>query len=417
MALTTIQVHGEILDPDGLTPAVGTVTFTNRVELRDTVANVVYEPARWVATLDVNGEFTITLPVTDNPDITPLNWTYGVYVSTTQWREAFSIELPAALGPVAEFADLIPLDDPDTCTPDGTACAPISLVGQVETLQAEVDDILVSFVVSVNGESGIVILSAADVGADPAGSAAAVDALLHASDASWITSGTLDYRRLGGIIAENLSVVFGRATLVSPGTAADVWQWQYNGTRVTYINEYSCLRVRGIPDNQVPARFMSHNTRDGTPLATFQVGLSDAVTMLFQVLANGDILAPGGLSMLPSAYQPVSFNGTTASAALISDGANTGAPYTLGTTLHAAANRVYMEGAVANTGGVAIAGGTVLFTIAAAHKPTAWVQFNERTSTTLSARVTIRPDGTVRLDQSLAPLATVSFDGLNWRKN
>src|SRR5687768_13103767 len=138
MALTTIQVHGEILDPDGLTPAVGTVTFKNRVELRDTVANIVYEPATWVATLDASGEFTITLPTTDNPDITPLNWTYQVYVSTTQWREAFSIELPVALGPVAEFADLIPLDDPDACTPDGTACAPISLVGEVTALAADV---------------------------------------------------------------------------------------------------------------------------------------------------------------------------------------------------------------------------------------------------------------------------------------
>lgn len=419
MALTTITVHGEILDPDGLTPAVGTVTFSNRVELRDTVDNIVYEPARWVATLDLNGEFTIALPVTDNPDITPLDWTYGVYVSTTQWREAFSIELPAALGPVAEFADLIPLDDPDTCTPDGTACAPISVLADIAALQAAdialdarldtVEITVGALVATVNIHTGQITTLTTDL--------AALDALVHNSDAAWITSGTLDYRRLGGIIAENLTVVFGRATLVNPGTAADVWQWQYNGTRVTYVNEYACLRVRGIPDNQVPARFMSHNTRDGTSLATFQVGLSDATTMLFQVLANGDILAPGGLSMLPTLPVIPVYTGSAAAAALISDGASTGAPYTLSTTLHAAANRVYMDGAVVNNGAGAIAGGTVLFTIAAAHRPTAWVQFNERTSTTLSARVTIRPDGTVRLDQSLAVGATCSFDGLNWLKN
>lgn len=417
MAIVSVLIDGEIRDPDTLSPAVGTITFKSLTELRDTVANIVYEPGTWVETLDVNGQFQITLPSTDSPDVTPTGWLYQVYISTANWRRSFYISLPAALAPQVDFADLIEIDDPGSCTPDGTACAPISIVAQVEALQAEIDEILVSFVVSVNGEEGIVILSAADVGADPAGSAAAVNAQLHASDAAWITTGTLDYRRLGGIIAENLSVVFGRATLVSPGTAADVWQWQYNGQRVTYINEYSCLRVRGVPDTQVPARFMSHNTRDGTTLATFQVSLSDATTHLFQVLANGDILAPGGRSMLPTAPVPVTFTAPAVTAALISDGATTGAPYALTTTLHAAANRVYLDGAVSNGGGAPITGGTVLFTVTAAHRPTAWVQWNERTSTTLSARVTLRPDGTVRLDQSLAAGATCSFDGLNWAKS
>lgn len=140
MALVTIQVHGEILDPDGLTPAVGTVSFRSMTELRDTVANITYEPATWTETLDLNGEFTVTLPTTDNPDITPLDWQYRVYVSTGQWREKFFIELPVALGPVAEFADLIPIEaDPSDCTPDGTACAPISLVGEVEDLADDLD--------------------------------------------------------------------------------------------------------------------------------------------------------------------------------------------------------------------------------------------------------------------------------------
>lgn len=136
MAIQSINVHGEILEAD-LTPAVGTVTFRIIQELRDTVDNIILTPTDFVATFDVNGEFTITLPTTDNPDITPLDWSYQVFVSTTAWREKFYIELPFALGPTAEFADLIPLDDPVDCTPDGTACAPISLVGQVTTLEAD----------------------------------------------------------------------------------------------------------------------------------------------------------------------------------------------------------------------------------------------------------------------------------------
>lgn len=376
MALTTITVHGEILDPDGLTPAVGSVTFRSLVELRDTVDNITYEPATWVETLDINGEFTVVLPTTDNPDITPLNWTYQVYVSTTAWRETFYIELPVALGPVAEFADLIPLDDPTTCTPDGTACAPISLVGEVAALQADLNNI----------------------------------------DASQITTGTLSYLRLGGDIPEPGTVAFNRPTLVDPPTAADVWQFRYNGVRVTYANEFACLRVRGIPDNQVPARFMSHATRDETAHPTFQVSLSDAATHKFQVLADGQILNETGLDMNPTAPVVVGFTAPAGDAATISDGVGSGAPYPVTTVLFPAFNRVYLNGAVANNGGAPIAGGTVLFTVTAAHRPAAWVQFNERTSTTLSARVTVRPDGTVRLDQALAVGATVSFDGLNWAK-
>lgn len=222
--------------------------------------------------------------------------------------------------------------------------------------------------------------------------------------------------RQSGTVAENSTTTIDRPTLVTPGTAADTWQFRYNGVRVTYANEYACLRVRGIPDDQIPARFMSHASRDNTAHATFQVSLADASTHLFQVLANGDILARNGNSMLP-ASRSVTFTSPATSASTISDGATTGAPYAITTTYVASENRVWLDGAVVNGGGASIAGGTVLFTINAAHAPSAWVQFNERTSTTLSTRVTIRPDGTVRLDQALAAGATCSFDGLNWRKS
>lgn len=388
MALVTIDVHGEILNPDGLTPAVGTVTFRLLTELRDTVANITYEPTDWVATLDGLGEFTITLPTTDNPDITPLDWTYQVFVSTTQWREKFYIELPAALGPVAEFADLIPLDDPIDCTPDGTACAPISLVGEVTTLEAEVDALQVD-IVNI--------------------------------DASQITTGTLAYQRLGGNIAENDTVVFNRPTLVNPGTAADVWQFQYNGQRVIYLNEFDCLRGRGLDQVQTVARFMSHVNRDGTPLAIFQISLSDALTHLFEVRANGEILASGGLSMLPTAALGVTFVAAGAgNAALINDGnvVNTGAPYAVTTTLEAANRRVHLDGSMANNSGVAIPAQTTLFTVDPAHRPTAWAQFTGRTSTNLACRITVKgATGAVCIDQSLAAAATLSFDGANWRKS
>jgi hypothetical protein len=124
MALTTVQVHGQILDPDGLTPAVGTVTFRTLIELRDVVDNIVYPPADFTATLDVLGEFTIVLPTTDNPDILPINWVYQVYINTTGWTSTQYVQLPFAPG-TTEFADLTPLDyDPCTGSLTATPLAP-----------------------------------------------------------------------------------------------------------------------------------------------------------------------------------------------------------------------------------------------------------------------------------------------------
>jgi hypothetical protein len=109
MALVTVQVHGEILDPDGLTPAVGTITFRTLIELRDVVDNITYTPATFTATLDPAGEFTIVLPAKDNPDITPLNWVYQVYIDTATWVRTQYVQIPFVPG-TTEFADLVPLD-------------------------------------------------------------------------------------------------------------------------------------------------------------------------------------------------------------------------------------------------------------------------------------------------------------------
>lgn len=481
MALTTITLHGKIVAPVTNAPASGTVTFKILQELRDNLDNTIYSPQTFTAALDVNGEFNIVLPVTDDPNVTPLDWSYWVYVDTSVWTsEVFYIPLPGSLGPVAEFADILPLAHSGTgCTPDGTPCAPIgsiaALQAQIDALEAEVagfgamfdeietqldalsDDVatnaaaiadLQAQITTINGDittlnnqivalqtalatlQGQVATNTANIATNTANIAtnttniatntadiATLQGQILNINAAWITSGILPFARLAGTIPENSTVtLWNRPTLVSPGTAADSWQWLYNGVRTVYGNEYNLLRVRGIPDVQVPVRFMSNLARDNTTLATFQVSLSDAATHWFQVLANGDILGPNGLSMLPSTASPVVFTAPAGNAATISDGTGTGAPYALTTTLMAANNRVFLDGAVANNGGANIVGGTVLFTVVAAHRPAAWVQFNERTSTTLSARVTIRPDGTCRIDQQLAIGATFSLDGLNYRK-
>lgn len=113
MAIQSVSVHGQILEAD-LTPAVGTVTFRILHELRDVVDNIVITPTDFEATLDLAGEFTITLPTTDNPDILPLNWVYQVYISTETWTATQYVQIPFAPG-TTEYADLTPLDH-NPCT-------------------------------------------------------------------------------------------------------------------------------------------------------------------------------------------------------------------------------------------------------------------------------------------------------------
>jgi len=233
-----------------------------------------------------------------------------------------------------------------------------------------------------------------------------------------IDSGILPFQRLAGTIAENQTIVlFNRPTLVTPGTALDCWRWLYNGVRTVYGNEFNLLRVRGVPEDQVPARFMSNAARDGLSTAILQASLSDAASHLFQVLGNGDIQAAGGLSMIASAPVAVTFVATGAgNAATISDGSATGVPYPVTTTYVAADNRVYLDGSMANNGVATITGGTVLFNITAAHRPAAWVQPTGRTSTLLATRVTVKPNGDVVADQALAVGATLTF-GISYRKS
>lgn len=105
--LTIVTVHGKIVQSNvNQTPATGWVYFTIPFPLRDSADNVVLAPTTFTATLDLNGEFTIDLPATDDADISPLGWTYRCKVATNVWREVFPIAIPAASPSPLEFADI-----------------------------------------------------------------------------------------------------------------------------------------------------------------------------------------------------------------------------------------------------------------------------------------------------------------------
>lgn len=124
MALTTVQVHGEFLAPVTNVPAVGTVTFNTMIELRDVVDNIVYTPMTFTATLDLNGEFTIVVPATDNPDLVPNNWVYQVWINTDILNTVQYFQIPFSVG-TTEFADLEPLDF-DPCVNEVPLSTPIA---------------------------------------------------------------------------------------------------------------------------------------------------------------------------------------------------------------------------------------------------------------------------------------------------
>jgi hypothetical protein len=111
-ALNVKTLHGKIVAPNIFqTPAVGTVTFHLPFPLRDSPDNVIVGPQKIPVTL-VNGEFTIELPCTDDPDISPMNWAYKVVVSTDLWKASFEIQIPIAGPNPLELADLAPAVTP-----------------------------------------------------------------------------------------------------------------------------------------------------------------------------------------------------------------------------------------------------------------------------------------------------------------
>lgn len=109
-ALTVRTLHGKIIAPDvDQTPAVGSVIFDLPYALRDSPDNVIIGPMPNIVAPLVNGEFTIDLPVTDDPDISPVNWVYKVTVRTDIWQAVFPLSIPSAGAPAPlEFADLAP---------------------------------------------------------------------------------------------------------------------------------------------------------------------------------------------------------------------------------------------------------------------------------------------------------------------
>jgi len=103
--LSLVTVTGTYIDITGV-PIAGQVKFTPRAVLRNVTSNVILVNSTIVVTLDANGAFSQQLVATDDPDASPIDFTYFVEEAFVGGR-SFDILLPAAVATI-DLADVSP---------------------------------------------------------------------------------------------------------------------------------------------------------------------------------------------------------------------------------------------------------------------------------------------------------------------
>jgi hypothetical protein len=107
--VSTLVVIGTFLTPEG-NPSTGTITFTPSRWLTNSGANVALPNSGVTKTLGTAGNFTVTLPVTDDGDLQPANWFYTVSEVVDGVSQSYALLLPgtAGSGGTVYLADLAP---------------------------------------------------------------------------------------------------------------------------------------------------------------------------------------------------------------------------------------------------------------------------------------------------------------------
>jgi hypothetical protein len=103
--LSLVTVTGTYIDITG-EPIAGQVKFTPRAVLRNTSSNVILVNSTIVVTLDANGAFSQQLVATNDPDASPVDFSYFVEEAFVGGRQ-FDILLPLATATV-DLADVSP---------------------------------------------------------------------------------------------------------------------------------------------------------------------------------------------------------------------------------------------------------------------------------------------------------------------
>lgn len=102
--ITTITVTGQYIDFTGSAIA-GQVRFSNPQFLVNSAADRMIVPTTITATLDNTGAFSVTIPITNDIDLVPLDFTY-TFEESFIGGSTFTISLPASLGGTIDISDL-----------------------------------------------------------------------------------------------------------------------------------------------------------------------------------------------------------------------------------------------------------------------------------------------------------------------
>jgi hypothetical protein len=102
--VTTITVTGQYIDFTG-SPIAVQVKFTNPQFLFNSDADRMIVPTTVTATLDNTGAFSVTIPITNDVDLVPLDFTY-TFEESFLGGSTFIISLPASLGGTIDISDL-----------------------------------------------------------------------------------------------------------------------------------------------------------------------------------------------------------------------------------------------------------------------------------------------------------------------
>lgn len=195
-SLDIITVTGAFIDGETGAPASGSVTFTSLYLLQGGTDDAFVSPVEKTVLLDAAGEFSVALPATDDPQWVPQGYTYRVAVSldggyTRVWR----IPLPyTTVGGTVDLADITPAEPVPAVTTYvlasrvgqvGGPAGPLDANGKVPLAQLPVAG-GGSGVDSVNGQTGTVVLTAANVSAEPT-VAAGTTGQFYRGDKSWQT--------------------------------------------------------------------------------------------------------------------------------------------------------------------------------------------------------------------------------------
>lgn len=102
--LDLVHVVGQAVTLDGK-PAKGKVTFTASTILKDVESGQAIFPVPLAVTLDRDGAFSQDLPATNDPDISPVGWTYKVHVDVAgSIAQDFVLAVPWDSGTIDLFA-------------------------------------------------------------------------------------------------------------------------------------------------------------------------------------------------------------------------------------------------------------------------------------------------------------------------